>query len=330
MSQEDNKTSNPDSPVISPVEPDDISPVNDASMEFTFTELSAEEQLEYEQSQQQQVPAKPKRKLPSWLGPVVLAAAFIASKAKYFGFIAKAAKFKTFISMILMVAVYAQIWGWWFALGFVLLIFVHEMGHVLHLKKVGIKAGAPVFIPFVGAAIAMKESPPDAEREAFVGIGGPLWGGVAAAACFGVGVVTGNMFWYALSFTGFMLNIFNLIPMTPLDGGRIVAAVSRVFWLLGLITVLIFIFVSFNPILLLILVFGGMELYVRWRKGKEEPDSLYYKVPPHKRVIYGVAYLSLFAVLGVGMYKADAQLAPIKADPKNAPPFASMLADAEE
>src|SRR5947199_8032375 len=86
-------------------------------------------------------------------------------------------------TMLLMIWVYTQIWGWQFALGFVLLLLVHESGHLLVAKKFGLKVGAPVFIPFMGAFIALKEAPRNAWIEACVGIGGPMLGSLGALVC---------------------------------------------------------------------------------------------------------------------------------------------------
>src|SRR5207247_8044839 len=131
---------------------------------------------------------------------------------------------KTGGSMFLTIGLYVMAWGWWFALGFVLLIFVHECGHLLAAKRVGLKVGAPVFIPFMGAFIALKEAPRNAWIEAQVGIGGPLLGTAGAAMCDGLYLVSGYALFRALAYTGFLLNLFNLAPIGVLDGGRIVTA----------------------------------------------------------------------------------------------------------
>src|SRR5581483_949680 len=145
---------------------------------------------------------------------------------------------KTGGTMILSVGAYALNWGWRFAVGFVLLIFVHECGHLLVAKKFGLKVGAPVFIPFMGAFIALKEAPKDAWMEAWVGIGGPLLGTLGALACAWVYVLTGNPLLRGLAYTGFFLNLFNLAPIGFLDGGRIVTALSPWLWLAGAAIVL--------------------------------------------------------------------------------------------
>src|SRR5256712_3497607 len=99
---------------------------------------------------------------------------------------------KTGGTMILSIWFYAMIWGAWFAVGFVLLIFVHECGHLLAAKKLGLKVGAPVFIPFMGAIIALKDAPKNAWIESQVGIGGPVLGTICGAVCPGVYLITGN------------------------------------------------------------------------------------------------------------------------------------------
>ena len=114
--------------------------------------------------------------------------------------------------MILSIGAYAMMWGVWFAVGFVLLIFIHECGHLVAARNCGLKVGAPVFIPFMGAIIALKDAPRNAWIEAQVGIGGPLLGTLGAAICEGIFVVTGNPMFRALAYTGFFLNLFNLPP----------------------------------------------------------------------------------------------------------------------
>ena len=162
--------------------------------------------------------------------------------------------------MLFAVWVYAQIWGLYFATGFVLLIFVHELGHALVMRQQGIDAGAPVFIPFVGAVIAMKSVPRDAWVESLVGIGGPVLGSLGALVCLIVGWSTGSLFWYALASTGFLINLFNLIPISPLDGGRIVGVIGRWLWILGYAVGIGVFFLTYSPILFLILLLGLLGL----------------------------------------------------------------------
>src|SRR5262245_42010416 len=169
----------------------------------------------------------------AFLGPLGVAAIFVLGKLKFLLPLLKFTKLGTLLTMLAAIWAYALFFGLPFAIGFVLLIFVHELGHGLVMQRLGIRAGAPVFIPFVGAVIAMKSLPRDAYVEALVAIGGPVLGSAGALACLVVAWLTGSPFWYALAYTGFMLNMFNLIPISPLDGGRIVGVVSRWLWLAG-------------------------------------------------------------------------------------------------
>ena len=137
-------------------------------------------------------------------------------------------------TMLLSVFAYAFVYGWWYAVGFVALIFAHEMGHFLAARSRGLQVGAPTFIPFVGAWIELKEQPLDAETEAFVGIAGPMLGSAAAFVCYLVALDSGSGLLLALAYSGFVLNLFNLIPLSPLDGGRIVGVVSPRIWLVGI------------------------------------------------------------------------------------------------
>src|ERR671936_2396292 len=142
--------------------------------------------------------------------------------------------------MLVSVAAYSLIWGWRFALGFVLLLLIHEMGHVLQLRREGIKASAPMFIPFLGALVAMRELPKDAAAEARVGLAGPVLGTVGALGALGLYAATGNNLFRALAFMGFFLNLFNLAPVVPLDGGRAMAALSPWMWFAGFAAMLAF------------------------------------------------------------------------------------------
>src|SRR4029078_4233587 len=138
---------------------------------------------------------------------------------KFGGLLLKFKVVTTGASMLVSIAAYTWIWGLPFAIGFVLLIFVHELGHVLELRRQGVPASAPLFIPFLGAVSGMKELPDDAWQEARVALAGPILGSVGAAVLWVIGESTGSELLLALAFTGFFLNLFNLIPLLPLDGG---------------------------------------------------------------------------------------------------------------
>jgi Zn-dependent protease len=239
------------------------------------------------------------------LGPLGLAAAFVLGKLKLVVPLLKVTKLTTLVSMLVAIWAYAMLWGLPFAVGFVLLIFVHELGHALVMRWQGIPAGAPVFIPFVGAVIAMKGFPRNAWIEALVGIGGPLLGSAGALACLAVAWLNGSMFWYALASTGFLINLFNLIPISPLDGGRIVGVISRWLWLAGYAVGLVVFLWTRSPMLFLILLLGLFSLG-RTLRG---PRDGYFDVPSAQRWTMGAAYFGLVIALAAGLHAADVPLA---------------------
>jgi len=136
-------------------------------------------------------------------------------------------KLHTLFSMLLFFGIYCQMWGWKFALGFVLSIYIHEMGHVVSLNHYGIKATAPVFIPFVGAIIRVKQTLTDPREDSRVGLAGPTWGLGAALAAYALYYATGDMVFAAIARIGAWINLFNLLPFWQLDGGRGFHALSR-------------------------------------------------------------------------------------------------------
>jgi Zn-dependent protease len=209
--------------------------------------------------------------------------------------------FTTSASMLVSVGAYALIWGWQFAAGFVLLLFVHEMGHVIQLKREGVPASAPMFIPFLGAYVGMKRMPDDAAAEARVGLAGPVLGSLACLVPLALYGATGNQLFQALAFTGFFLNLINLAPVLPLDGGRAMAALSPWMWLGGF-ALLVAAGIAFpNPIILLILVLGGFETWRRFKTRKDPAQQTYYRVEPKTRLLIAAVYIGLAVALVAGM-----------------------------
>jgi len=235
---------------------------------------------------------------------ILVALAAIAAKGKAVLLLLPKLKLLTTSgSMLVSIGAYSLIWGWKFAVGFVVLLFVHEMGHVIQLRREGIKASAPVFIPFLGAAIWAKSLGDNALAEARVGLAGPILGSLGAAALIPIADASGNDLWRALAFTGFFLNLFNLLPVTPLDGGRAMAALAPWMWFAGFFGIVVLAFLYPNPIILLIALLAGFDLYKRWkqrRAGGEEIQT-YYRVSPRHRVMVAAVYFGLIAVLVFGM-----------------------------
>jgi Zn-dependent protease len=177
------------------------------------------------------------------------------------------------------------------------------MGHVIQLRREGIPASAPMFIPFLGAAVMAKSLGDNATAEARVGLAGPVLGTLGALACIPIALATNDDFWQALAFTGLFLNLFNLLPVVPLDGGRAMAALSPWMWWVGLAAMAVFAFAFPNPIILIILLLAMYETYRRWkdRKAGGERSLAYYKVKPSHRAIVAAVYLALIAICVIGM-----------------------------
>jgi Zn-dependent protease len=207
---------------------------------------------------------------------------------------------KTSISMVISMAVYASIWNWPTAIGFVLLIFVHEMGHVIANIAYDLPASAPLFIPFLGAVINLRKMPPNAKVEAIVGIAGPIAGTIGALACFAWYLSTGSSLALWLSWFGFTINLFNLLPVPPLDGGRVAAAISPWIWVLGLAGMAMIVITDLQEgkpiyIYVLVLVFAFRRIVQTLKpKGRSGP---YYAIGRTAPVVIGVLYLALVGLL---------------------------------
>jgi Zn-dependent protease len=242
------------------------------------------------------------RRITAPLGGGALVIAKFAAKAKALLILLPKVKLLTTSgTMLVSIAAYSLIWGWHFAVGFVMLLLVHEMGHVIQLRREGVKASAPMFIPFLGAVISARSLGGNALAEARVGLAGPVLGTLGAAALIPIADATGNNLFRALAFTGFFLNLFNLLPVVPLDGGRAMAALSPAMWFVGFAALVALMFVFPNPIMLLILLFGAMETWRRWQGRKSPEAQEYYNVPTRHRILVAAVYLGLIALLVVGM-----------------------------
>lgn len=245
--------------------------------------------------------ADPRRGVWRRLGAILAALAALLAKFKSLLLLLPKLKlFTTAATMLVSVAAYSFVFGWPFAVGFVALLFVHEMGHVIQLRREGIRASAPAFIPFLGAVISARSLGENALAEARVGLAGPLLGTVGSAACVLIWRETGADIWRALAFTGFFLNLFNLLPVVPLDGGRAMAAMAPWMWFAGLAAMVPLALIFPNPIMLIILVLAALETHRRWRH-RHDAGRSYYAVRPLDRALVAAVYLSLIALLVVGM-----------------------------
>ncbi|MGA8219455.1 MAG: site-2 protease family protein [Solirubrobacterales bacterium] len=243
----------------------------------------------------------PLKRIGGALAAIGLLLAKIGAKAKLLLVaLPKLKLFSTSASMLVSIAAYQLIFGWLFSIGFVLLLLLHELGHVFQLRREGIKASAPMFIPFMGAVISAKSMGDDAAAEARVGLAGPILGSIATLVPLGIWLATGSDFWRALAFIGFFLNLFNLLPMLPLDGGRAMAALSPWVWLVGFAGLAAMAFFFPSPILILILVLGGFETWRRWKARNTPEGRAYHRIPTRTRVLVAATYLLLIVALAVG------------------------------
>jgi Zn-dependent protease len=208
----------------------------------------------------------------------------VFSKAKFllFGF----TKFGSFASMFASFGLYLTMYSWKFALGLVLSIYLHEMGHVAAYRRLGIPVSAPMFIPGFGAFVRGQYAPADAAGQAQVSIAGPLWGMGAALLCFGLAAATGDALWGALATVGAQINLLNLIPISILDGAGAIAPMDRTQrWLAAGAAGALW-WITGTALFALILAGLGWQLYRR-----QEPDQ------PHWPA--ALNYIGLLAALGI-------------------------------
>jgi len=237
------------------------------------------------------------------LGGIAIALVFVASKAKVLLLaLTKIKAVTTLGTMLISIVAYALAFGWPFAVGFVLLLFVHEMGHVIQLRREGVEASAPIFIPFLGAVIAAKSLGENAAAEARVGLAGPILGTIGTLIPVAIWLATGSDLWRALAYVGFFINLINLLPVLPLDGGRAMAVLGPKVWIVGIFAAVAAAAVFLGPIMLLfILILGGPELYHRFKNRNSEQSRKFHSVPTKTKVAVGVVYLSLAVLLVFGI-----------------------------
>lgn len=253
-------------------------------------------------------PTPPKRRNGGIAGGLVAALAAAWAYGKYVILLAfKVPALATVGSALISVAAYA-IWGGpWFAIGLVLMIFVHEMGHVVEIRRQGMQATAPIFIPFVGAAIFQRSHPTDSIKQAQIGFAGPLAGTLGATAAL---VLYQSTHWEVLlgwAYIGFLINLFNLIPFGMLDGGWILAPVSK--WVqVGGLALLVGLFLAqlVSPIVIILFIIGIPMVFQRFRN--PALDAQLTSGPATKRYAVGAAWLALVVYLAFALFQTDALL----------------------
>jgi Zn-dependent protease len=203
-------------------------------------------------------------------------------------------------SMLVTIWVYTTIYGLPFAAGFVGLILVHELGHYAAARQRGLDVGLPMFIPFLGAWITLKDRPIDAETEAYVAYAGPFIGTLGAFAVYFLARAQESDLLMALAYAGFMINLFNLIPLSPLDGGRITQILSPRIWFVGVPLLVALFFYFPSPLLILIAILAAPSLLAAWRYDPNSPEARAYRdVPTATRMEHTIMYLGLAAVLAL-------------------------------
>lgn len=195
-----------------------------------------------------------------------VALAFLGAKFKLILPLLKAAKFMSFLSMIFFLFTYGLTFGWYFAFAILYLLICHEGGHLIAAKRKGLPTSPAFFIPFVGAVISLKKMPKDAVTESYVAFGGPLLGFISILPAIPLYHYTHNEFFGLVIALGCILNLFNLIPISPLDGGRILSVLPPIFWFIGIMLMLVYAFYYPNFIAFYIIFLGVMTFIKRIRE----------------------------------------------------------------
>jgi Zn-dependent protease len=249
-------------------------------------------------------PGPPRRRgLGGWLGVGLVA---LLVKAKALLVLLKGLKLAklaiTMGSMFVMIWFEAVRFGWTFGVGFVLLLLVHELGHGVAIRQAGLAAGYPVFIPFVGAFISLKGQIRSPIVEARIALAGPIAGAGASLACVALFFATHGRLWLALANTGFLLNLFNMTPIAPLDGGRAARVFSRRAWIVGLV-VLVGLFVATQaPQLILIGIMALSHTFARRQQQLADALPVAEDVTPEARRNVAFEFFGLCGFLALGMY----------------------------
>jgi Zn-dependent protease len=215
-------------------------------------------------------------------------------------------------TMLLSVVVYAFVFGWRYAVGFVALMFIHEMGHFIAARQRGLGAGLPMFIPFVGAWTQLKDMPHDAETEAYVGMGGPLVGTLGTLACYFFARDQHIDWLLAVAYSGFFLNLLNMMPLPPFDGARITQVISPWLWVAGIPAMLATLMWRPSPLLVLIAILATTQLWSAW-KNRNAPEMVAYRLTSSEtRLGYAICYLALLGFLAVMTYDVHEMLEALR------------------
>jgi Zn-dependent protease len=272
-------------------------PLSPEEREALLRTVEASRRYEAAEAQTQQDTVWQARLRRIW-GPLVPIAVLLA---KFGGILFKA---KFLFSIFVTIGAYTIFWGWRFAVGFVLLILIHEIGHVLEAKRQGLHVTAPTFIPFFGAYV-LHERATSAYRGALIALAGPLVGGLGAAACWGLGAHLDSDLFRALAYVGFFLNLINLLPIGFLDGGRVIDVVNPLLLLVGVVGLGLVAWHSHNGLLVIVLAVVAVYLWYRWRKTPSRAGDPYYEVKDWQPTVITILYGGITALLLLGMVATE-------------------------
>jgi Zn-dependent protease len=211
-------------------------------------------------------------------------------------------------SMIMMIFLYGLIFGWVYAVGIVMLILIHELGHYIAGKIRGYEMSLPFFIPFLGAFVAIKEQPRNIETDAFISMGGPLLGAFSGFFCLQFSLYYNIPVMTALAYTAFLLNFFQLLPIGFLDGGKIISILSPRLWWIGCPILISFFYFFPSPVLILVGISSLQHLILSFKSNEEITQILgydedYFKISQQTRFQYALLYLMLLLYCGIMAFK---------------------------
>jgi Zn-dependent protease len=248
-------------------------------------------------SQYHYSPAPPRRANRGILGGLAAAAAAAFAYGKYALLILFKIPFATtLVSLLVSFGAYAIVYGPWFGVALVTMILVHEMGHVVEIRRQGMQATAPIFIPFLGAAIFQRSHPTDALKQAQIGIAGPIAGTLGATAALALYDATQNEVLLLAAWLGFFLNLFNLVPVWQLDGAWVLAPVSKWFQAAGFAVLAALALFHIVSIFIIVIALLGIPTLVQRFRNADNP--YYTSVPTRARWALGAAWLALVLYLG--------------------------------
>lgn len=199
-------------------------------------------------------------------------------------------------SIVVTIAAYATQFPLAVVVGFVVITLIHEIGHAVAIRAKGLRTGFMVFVPFIGGAVTLRDQPRTVYDDAQIGLAGPFAGTLASLVCLQIYKWTADPLWLLIAFMGFAINLFNLLPIGMLDGGRISAAVTKWMWVFGGGVIVWKVIDQPNPLIILIAVLAAFQVYASLER--EKNDRRFYEIAPMQRAAIAVLYFGLVIFLG--------------------------------